>query len=173
MRVYQDQEREVNTRSGRKQNSLVRVCAKLFWSTIYCANPRPKPESQSGSLYRIGLVRWSPQIIRKYNLAPMFEIRPSNQPRTCKMGYSIFANYDQGLLYKNEININNKQRKLFPMIVAMITMLLILLFFLLGHERFHWILLVAATVWVPQSDVNDYIIMKFPWGPDEDVTFHL
>ena len=55
-----NREREGNTRSGRKQNRFVRVRVKLFWRAIYCANPRPEPDSQSRYLSRRGMGRKAP-----------------------------------------------------------------------------------------------------------------
>ena len=64
-RALRDREREGNLRSGRKQNIFSRVCAKLLRLAIYCANPRPKPDPQSGSLsHRV----MGQRIIREYDL---------------------------------------------------------------------------------------------------------
>ena len=50
----------------------------------------------------------------------------------------------------------------FPFLVAMITMLVLILFFPLIQERFHWILLVGVTFWVLQSDVNNGFRLTLP-----------
>ena len=84
-------EREGNMRPGRKKNIFVRVCEKLFWLTIYCANHRPKSDSQSGSLFCRVLGRRYPHIICEYDLATAILIKPLNQTCTCKMDSSIFA----------------------------------------------------------------------------------
>ena len=64
---------------------------KLFWWAIYCANPKPKPNSRSVSLSRRGIGRRSPWVIWDYYLATATSILPLIHPRTCKMGSSIFA----------------------------------------------------------------------------------
>ena len=46
-----------DVRLGKKRNNVAQVGTELFWHTIYCANPRPKPVSQSGLLYRKELKR--------------------------------------------------------------------------------------------------------------------
>ena len=51
---------------------------------------RPDAGYQSGSRSRRGLGSQAPQIMRKYDLANAIAIRPLIQPRTCKMGSSIF-----------------------------------------------------------------------------------
>ena len=76
---------------GQKWNSFVWLSVELLLRTIYCANPRTKPDSQSRSLYHRGLGRRAPWIIREYNLATDISIRPLTQPCTYEMGYSIFA----------------------------------------------------------------------------------
>ena len=48
LRALCDWERGGGTRLGRKQKNFARVCTKLFWSTVYWANPIPKPESPNG-----------------------------------------------------------------------------------------------------------------------------
>ena len=48
--ALQNREREGNTRLGGRRKSFAQVCAKLFWCIIYCANPRPEPNYQLGSL---------------------------------------------------------------------------------------------------------------------------
>ena len=52
---------------------------------------RPNVGSQSGSCYRRRPVSQDPRIICEYNLATAISIRPLIQPRTCKMGSSIFS----------------------------------------------------------------------------------
>ena len=113
--------REGNTRLGRKRKSFVRLCVKLFWSMIYCANTILKPDSRFGSLSHRKLGRGSPLIIHQYYLMTAIAIQPITQPCTCKMGSSIFsavsrlklAKYDQGLLSKHTINRKKKRRKCF------------------------------------------------------------
>ena len=89
--ALQYQEREGNVGSGRKWKSFFLVCAKMFWRAIYCANPRPEPYYQSGSLSHRVLVRQDPLIIHEYYLATAIVIQPLTQPRTCKIGSSIFS----------------------------------------------------------------------------------
>ena len=88
--MLRDQEREGNGRSDRKQKSFVRVCAKLFWRKIYCANPIPETDSQSVSIYHIGLGRQDPRIICEYDLATAIAIRPLTHTHRWEMGSSIF-----------------------------------------------------------------------------------
>ena len=83
--------REVNERSCGRQKSFARVCAKLFWSTIYCANPSPEHDSQLGSLSCRWMGRRVLHIMHEYNCAIYILIRPLIHPRTCKMGSSIFT----------------------------------------------------------------------------------
>ena len=64
---------------------------KLFWRVIYCANPGPDAESQSGSSSCWGLGIRAPQIIREYDLMTIISIRLLIQPCICKIGSSIFA----------------------------------------------------------------------------------
>ena len=67
------------------------VCTELFWCKIYCAKPRPDPESQSISQSRRGLGSHSPRIMREYILESAIVIWPLTQPHTCEMGSSIFS----------------------------------------------------------------------------------
>ena len=46
-----------DVRLGRKRNNFARVGMKIFWHAMYCANPNPELESQSGSLSYKGLGR--------------------------------------------------------------------------------------------------------------------
>ena len=75
--------------------SFVRMWVKLFRRAVYCANPTPEPDSQSGSMSRRGLGRRASLIMREYDLATAIAIRPITQPCTCEMGSSIFAAMSQ------------------------------------------------------------------------------
>ena len=59
---------------GKKINNFARVGTKLFWRAIYCANPKPEPDPQSGSLFRKRLGRRAPRIIWEYDLATAIAI---------------------------------------------------------------------------------------------------
>ena len=48
--------------------------AKLFWCTIYCANPRPNARSQPGYCSHRGLLIKAPRIICEYDLANTISI---------------------------------------------------------------------------------------------------
>ena len=80
-----------NESLGGRQNSFARVRAKLFWREIYCANPRPEPNSHSVSMSHMGLGRRYSHIIHEYDLATAILVRLLIQPRTCKMGSYIFS----------------------------------------------------------------------------------
>ena len=69
--------------------------------------------------------------------------------------------YGQGLLSKNTINRKNKRRKMFPLLMEMLTLLFLISFYLPSQDQFHWLLLVGVTVRLPQSDVNDGFSMTF------------
>ena len=71
------------------------MCTKLFWSVIYCANPRPEPDTHSGSLSCRGLGIWYPRIIWEYNLAIVIAIWPLTHSCTCEMVSSIFSSINQ------------------------------------------------------------------------------
>ena len=70
---------------------FARVRAKLFWCVIYCNNPRPNPESQTGSRSRRGLGRRYLQIMREYALMTAIEIWLLTHIRMCEMGSSGFS----------------------------------------------------------------------------------
>ena len=61
------------------------VRAKLFWRKIYCANPRPDTEPQSGYRYRRGMGRQAPGIMQEYDIEAAIAIRTLTHPRTCEM----------------------------------------------------------------------------------------
>ena len=71
--------------------SFVRVCAKIFWRVIYCANPRPEPDSQSGFMSHRALCIRAPRIIWEYDLATAIATRTLTNPHTCEMVSSIFS----------------------------------------------------------------------------------
>ena len=54
--------------------------------------------------------------------------------------------YNQGLIYKHATN-NKKQRKMFLLIMAILTVIVFLFVFPPSTECFYWILLVGVTVW--------------------------
>ena len=142
-RVLRYQEMEVNLLE-RRWKSFVRVCMKIFWWSICFVNPRPKPESQLGSLSHRGLSIKSPQIIHEYDLATMTEIQPLIQSRTCKMGSSILLTFvDSNLEVRPGPPLCSHQQqqqkwiKMFLLLVDMITLIVIILFFPLIQERFH------------------------------------
>ena len=63
-------EREV----GKENKYLCVGVRKKFWNVIYCANTRPKPDSQSVSLSCKVMGRLAPHIIQEYNLATVIDI---------------------------------------------------------------------------------------------------
>ena len=116
--MLRDRDREVNERSVRRLESFVRVCTKLFWHAIYCANHRLEPDTQSISMSHRGLVR---QTLTDHTWV-WFRHRDcdptANTSTYVQNGFFHFTcheltqihKYDQGLLYKHAINRNNKQR---------------------------------------------------------------
>ena len=69
--------------------------AKLFWRTIYCANPRPNARYQSRSRSCRGLGSWAPRGMHEYDLTTAITICMLNKPHTCKMVSSIFSAMSQ------------------------------------------------------------------------------
>ena len=137
----------------RKRKSFVWVCVKLFWHEIYCTNPRPKPDSYSGSLSRRGLGKRAPRIICEYDIATAISIRPLTQTRTWEMVSSIFSAMSQikspstaMTSFSRIPSTETTNGEKIPLIVAIITVLALLLFFSPSQERFHWLLLVGFTV---------------------------
>ena len=86
-----DWEGEGNTRLGIKRKTFLQVYTKLFWTTIYYANTRPRTNIQSIYLPYKGLGIWVPHIIQEYDLATAVAVRPLTHPRLWKMGSSILA----------------------------------------------------------------------------------
>lgn len=142
---------------GRAGNDFfVRVCTKLFWSTIYCANPRLKPDPQSGYLCYKGLGRQAPRIIWEYDIVTVIVIRPLTQPGTCEMGSSSFAAMIQ-------LKAASMTRASFPSIPSTERTNMDFFSVALGNyyhdcssfislpsqECSHWPFLVGVTVWVP------------------------
>ena len=137
----------------RKRKSFVWVCVKLFCHEIYCTNPRPKPDSYSGSLSRRGLGKRAPRIICEYDIATAISIRPLTQTRTWEMVSSIFSAMSQikspstaMTSFSRIPSTETTNGEKIPLIVAIITVLALLLFFSPSQERFHWLLLVGFTV---------------------------
>ena len=89
-RAFHDQEGEVYAMLGRKMKKFARVCTKLFWRAIYCANLRPEHDFQSGYLSCRVLGRQDPRIIWECNLAITILIQPLTQSCKCGIGSSIF-----------------------------------------------------------------------------------
>ena len=76
---------------GQDTKEFFWVLPKLFWRVIYCANLRPKPDYQSGSLSHRVLGRQDPWIISEYNLTTTISIRPLIQTCMREMGSSTFS----------------------------------------------------------------------------------
>ena len=53
---------------------------KLIWRGIYCASPRPEPDSQLGSCYHKWLGRRAPQSMHEYNNTTAITICPLIDP---------------------------------------------------------------------------------------------
>ena len=111
-RVLRDQGGWYDVRLVKKRNNFARVGTKIFWRTIYCTNPNPKPDPQYSSLSHKGLGIWAPWIIWEYDLDTAIEIRPLTDPRMWKMGFSIFfchgstqiREYDLGFYPENALD---------------------------------------------------------------------
>ena len=164
--TWSDQEREENAKLSKKRNNFAWVCVKLFWHMIYFANHRPETDSQSESLSHKGLGRRSPQIIRQYDFATAITIWPLNQPCTCKTGYSIFSSTSwlkfastTRVSFPSMPSTEKKRRKMFLLLVAILTMFVLILFSPLIQERLHWLLILWVIVWFPKADVNYGLIM--------------
>ena len=51
---------------------------------------------------------------------------------------------------------------MFPLLVGILTVRVLIFFFLPIQDRFHWLLLVGVTVGFPISDFNDGVSLNFP-----------
>ena len=58
------------------------------------------------------------------------------------------------------IGIENEE--IFPLLVAMLSILLLFKFLPPIQEHFHYFLIVGVTVWVPQCNVNDGSSLNLP-----------
>ena len=151
--------REMHGPEGDKR--VLYRCAQNY-SVTYCIVPVPYQKLISiwAPFSCRGLGRQTPRILREYDLATVILIQPLNSGTHmlkrlfgfCSHDLTQICEYDQDLLYKNAINRKNKQRKTFLLIVAMLTVIVLILFFPLIHDRFHLILLVGVTFQVPKSD---------------------
>ena len=66
--------------------------------------------------------------------------------------------YDQGLLPWRAINRKNKWRKCFPLIVAVLTILIIIHLIPISQDLIHWLKPVGIRVIVAKSEVSLFII---------------
>ena len=118
--------------------------AKIFCHTIYCVNPKPGPNSQSGSMSRKGLGIQDPWIISEYNLATVIAIRPLTQPSTFKMGSSLFSAMSRLNLasktwaYLLGILLTDRTKEKNWLLVIMPTELVFILFIPQIKERFFY-----------------------------------
>ena len=126
------------------------VHAELFWSAIYCTNPRPDSKSQSGYWSCRGLGRIYLWIMWRYNLATVIAICPLNQPCMCEMGSSIFSTMSQLKVVSTTISsfpsvpsIESKKWYFFLLLVALLSMLILILLIPTSHDLIHRLLLVV------------------------------
>ena len=77
-----------------------------------------------------------------------------------------FLEYYLGLFSKHPINGENKHRKVFLLLMTVLTMLVLSSLFPLINKTAHWLLFVGITVGIPKSDFNDGISMTFPDPPN-------
>ena len=127
-----------------------------------------------------GLGKRYPHTIREYNTATVIVIRPLIQPRTCKMGSSIFS-------AMIGITFASTTRESFPIMpLKEITnreffyvasgndyRAFTYLFSPPSQEQFNWLLLVGVTVRVLESDINGGVSLTLPEYPDEEVSSSL
>ena len=134
-----------------------------------CTNPRPEPDSKSGSRSRRVLGRWAPWIVSEYDLVTTIAIRPVTQPCMFKTGSSIFSAMSR-LEFASTTrasftcmqSIERTSGEFYPLLVAMLAVLVLIFFPPPKQEHFYWLLLVGVTVWVPKYDVNDGFSLTSP-----------
>ena len=62
---------------------------------------------------------------------------------------------------------------MFPLLVAGIITIFLILLLPTSQEIIHWFLLVGVCVQVSKSDVNDGISLNLPESPNENVTLYI
>ena len=124
-----------------ERTSFVQVYAKLLWSAIYCANTRPElpfripvlqGTGETRSACHIGLQSRNRNFNTTINAASHVWI---GFLHFCCHELTQIRGYDWAILFKHAINIENKQKKMFTMLVKILTVLVLLYFFLPIQER--------------------------------------
>ena len=77
-------------------------------------------------------------------------------------GSTQLCNYRQDFPPYNAIDIENKRRKIFPLIVTVTTMLIFIDSFPPSQESRHWLIFVGIRTIVAKFDVNDCIHLSIP-----------
>ena len=71
--------------------------------------------------------------------------------------------YDQGFPPYYDIGRNKKWGKMFPLIVAVLTALILISCFPPSQERHHWLIFVGICISVAKFDANDGFILYIPY----------
>ena len=70
------------------------------------------------------------------------------------------------LFPNNPVNGDNKQIKVLPLLVTVLTMLVLFFLFPPNKKDYNWLLVVGGVVGISKPDVNDGIIMTFVEYPN-------
>ena len=104
---------------------------------VYCANPNPKPKSQSGSWVHKILGTQNLRSTLEYDLATTIVIRSLTQLLTCEMGFIHFSvhdstqsgEYNLSLLAHHPISQKDKQRNKILLVMVMLPVLVLVYIF--------------------------------------------
>ena len=113
----------------------------------------PVPQGTGESSYTDHVLVWTCN--RNYDLTanPSSRVRNGFIHFRCHESTKI-SEYDQGLLSKNAINRKKKRIKMFPFILAVLTMIILLLFLPISQELIYWIKPVDICTRFAKFDVN-------------------
>ena len=142
---------------------IILVCDLLLqdkaWYHVPVRLPVPKETGEASSVYHVGLLPhdrdWNPSVEpSKYVWKGLLEFFRHKLTQICE--------YDKGLLTKNVIHWEEKRRKMFPLFLEMIAMIIFLLILPKSQELINWILLVGVRAWVSKSEVDYGVSLDFP-----------
>ena len=166
----------------------LRRCAQNYLGAKkYCANPNTAPDSQSSYSVRKGLGTQSPQSIREYNLATAIATRLLTKYFMCEMGFSIFrvhestqsGEYNLGLFTHYLIKREDERRKMIPLVMEVLPVLVFITFPHLGKivsipsvlyvsaSAYTNLRSIMSSVWIshrPQINMSPRVYrMLLPW----------
>ena len=147
------------------------VRAKLFRSVIYCTNPRP--DTKSWVPIRIPVTcQWEGGFCGSCGsttVRPQFRyIRWTNHVHVKWVTWFFLPWVDSKLQVRLEPpswafhTLKGETEKMFPLLVAFITVFILIFILSTIQELFHWLIIVGIHISISKSEPNDGVSLDFP-----------